>query len=123
MMFASIPSVLPQVKSGQVNAIAMGSAKRVPSLPDIPTLSESGYKGFETSQWYGIMAPAGTPQAVIDRLQKDITKALKSKEESKRMLDDGAVLVGDTPAQFSAFIKSEQGRWGKVVEKAKITID
>jgi len=69
------------------------------------------------------MAPAGTPQPVIDRLQKEITKSVKSKEEAIKMLDDGAVLVGDTPAQFGAFIKSEQSRWAKVVEKAKITVD
>jgi tripartite-type tricarboxylate transporter receptor subunit TctC len=69
------------------------------------------------------MVPVGTPQPVIDRLQKEIAKSLKSKEDSKKMLEDGAVLVGDTPAQFGTFIKSEQGRWAKVVEKAKITVD
>jgi hypothetical protein len=89
----------------------------------VPTIAESGYKGFETSQWYGIIAPAGTPPAVIDRLQKEIAKSLKSKEDSKKMLEDGAILVGDTPAQFTAFIKAEQARWAKVVEKAKITVD
>ena len=69
------------------------------------------------------MAPAGTPKPIIDRLQKDIAKALKNKEDSKRMLEDGAVLIGDTPEQFAAFIKVEQGRWGKVVEKTGIQVD
>jgi tripartite-type tricarboxylate transporter receptor subunit TctC len=112
-----------QIKGGALRPLAVGSLERSKVLPNVPTIAESGYKGFETSQWYGIMAPAGTPQAVIDRLQKEIAKSLKSKEDSKRMLDDGAVLVGDTPAPFGAFIKSEQSRWAKVVEKAKITVD
>jgi tripartite-type tricarboxylate transporter receptor subunit TctC len=69
------------------------------------------------------MAPAGTPKPIIERLQREIAKSLKNKEDSKRMLDDGAVLIGDTPEQFTAFIKVEQGRWSKVVEKAGIQVD
>jgi len=121
--FNGLPSLIGQIKGGTLRPLAVGSAERSKVLPNVPTISESGYKGFETSQWYGIIVPAGTPTAIIDRLQKDIVKGLKSKEDSKRMLEDGAVLVGDTPAQFGAFIKSEQIRWAKVVEKAKITVD
>lgn len=121
--FNGLPSLIGQIKGGTLRPLAVGSAERSKVLPNVPTLSESGYKGFETSQWYGIIAPAGTPQSIIDKLQKDIAKGLKSKEDSKKMLEDGAVLVGDTPAQFGAFIKSEQARWAKVVEKAKITVD
>jgi tripartite-type tricarboxylate transporter receptor subunit TctC len=121
--FNGLPSLMGQIKGGTLRPLAVGSAERSKVLPNVPTLSESGYKGFETSQWYGIIVPAGTPQPIIDRLQKEISKALKSKEDSKRMLEDGAVLVGDTPAQFGAFIKLEQNRWAKVVEKAKITVD
>ena len=121
--FNGLPSLIGQIKGNTLRPLAVGSAERSKTLPNVPTISESGYKGFETSQWYGIIVPAGTPQPIIDRLQKDIAKGLKSKEDSKRMLEDGAVLVGDTPAQFGAFIKSEQSRWAKVVEKAKITID
>jgi hypothetical protein len=112
-----------QIKGGTLRPLAVGSADRSRVLPNVPTLSESGYKGFETSQWYGIIVPAGTPQPIIDKLQREISKTLKSKEDSKRMLEDGAILIGDTPAQFSAFIKAEQIRWAKVIEKAKITID
>lgn len=115
--------MIGQIKGGKLRPLAVGSAERSKVLPNVPTVSESGYKGFETSQWYGIIVPAGTPQSIIDRLQKDIAKGLKSKEDSKRMLEDGAVLVGYTPAQFGAFIKSEQVRWAKVVEKTKITIE
>jgi tripartite-type tricarboxylate transporter receptor subunit TctC len=121
--FNGLPSLIGQIKGGTLRPLAVGSAERSRVLPKVPTLAESGYKGFETSQWYGIMVPAGTPQPIIDRLQKEIAKSLKSKEDSKKMLEDGAVLVGDTPEQFGAFIKSEQARWGKVVEKAKITVD
>lgn len=121
--FNGLPSLIGQIKGNTLRPLAVGSAERSKTLPNVPTISESGYKGFETSQWYGIIVPAGTPQPIIDRLQKDIAKGFKSKEDSKRMLEDGAVLVGDTPAQFGAFIKSEQSRWAKVVEKAKITID
>jgi len=121
--FNGLPSLMGQIKGGALRPLAVGSADRSKVVPNVPTLSELGYKGFETSQWYGIIVPAGTPQPIIDRLQKEIAKALQSKEESKRMLDDGAVLIGDMPAQFSAFIKTEQNRWAKVIEKAKITID
>jgi tripartite-type tricarboxylate transporter receptor subunit TctC len=121
--FNGLPSLMGQIKGGALRPLAVGSAERSKVLPNVPTLSESGYKGFETSQWYGIIVPAGTPQPIIDRLQREIAKSLKSKEDSKRMLEDGAVLVGDTPAQFTAFIKLEQNRWNKVIEKAKITID
>lgn len=121
--FNGLPSLIGQIKGNSLRPLAVGSAERSKALPNLPTLSESGYKGFETSQWYGIIVPAGTPQPIIDRLQKDIAKGLKSKEDSRRMLEDGAVLIGDTPTQFGAFIKSEQARWGKVVEKAKIIVD
>lgn len=121
--FNGLPSLMGQIKGGTLRPLAVGSADRSRVLPNVPTLSESGYKGFETSQWYGIIVPAGTPQPIIDKLQREIAKTLKSKEDSKRMLEDGAILVGDTPAQFGAFIKAEQIRWAKVIEKAKITID
>ena len=121
--FNGLPSLIGQFKGKALRPLATGSAERSKVLSNVPTISELGYKGFETSQWYGIIVPAGTPPAIIERLQKDIAKGLNSKEESKRMLEDGAVLIGDTPTQFSTFIKSEQARWAKVVEKAKISVD
>lgn len=121
--FNGLPSLIGQIKGGTLIPLAVGSATRAPSLPNVPTIAESGYKGFETSQWYGVMAPAGTPKDVINRLHKEITIALKSKEGTKRMVEDGATLVGNTPEEFSRFIKSEQTRWGSVISKAKITMD
>lgn len=121
--FNGLPSLMGQIKGGTLRPLAVGSSERSKVLPNVATLSELGYKGFETSQWYGIMVPAGTPQPIIEKLQQEIAKSLKSKEDSKKMLEDGAVLVGDTPSQFATFIKLEQSRWAKVVEKAKISVD
>lgn len=121
--FNGLPSLIGQIKGGALIPLAVGTATRSPSLPNVPTIAESGYKGFETSQWYGVLVPAGTPKEVINKLQKEIAIALKSKEGTKRMVEDGASLVGNTPEEFSKFIKVEQDRWTKVINKAKITID
>ena len=121
--FNGLPSLIGQIKGGALIPLAVGSATRSPSLPNVPTIAESGYKGFETSQWYGVIAPAGTPKVIINKLQKEIAIALKSKEGTKRMVEDGATLVGNTPADFEKFIKAEQVRWGAVITKAKITMD
>lgn len=121
--FNGLPSLIGQIKGGALIPLAVGSATRSPSLPNVPTIAESGYKGFETSQWYGIMAPAKTPKEIIDRLQKEIAIALKSKDGTKRMVEDGATLVGNTPEEFAKFIRLEQTRWGAVISKAKITMD
>lgn len=123
MMFASIPSVLAQVKSGQVNAIAMGSSKRVPSLPDIPTLSESGVPGFEAYSWVGILAPAKTPKDIITKLNKEIVDILKQKDVADMLNQQGALPVGDTPEQFAAYVKAEINKWGAVVKSANIKAD
>lgn len=121
--FNGLPSLIGQIKGGALIPLAVGTATRSPSLPNVPTIAESGYKGFETSQWYGVLVPAGTSKEIINKLQKEIAIALKSKEGTKRMVEDGASLVGNTPEEFSKFIKIEQDRWTKVINKAKITID
>ncbi len=121
--FNGLPSLIGQIKGGTLIPLAVGSATRSPSLPNVPTIAESGYKSFETSQWYGVITPAGTPKEIINKLQKEIAIALKSKEGTKRMVEDGATLVGNTPEDFAKFIKAEQARWGTVITKAKITMD
>ena len=103
--------------------LAVGSSARASSLPEVPTIAESGYPSFETSQWYGLMAPAGTPTEIVSRLQTEVALALKSPEGTKRMRDDGALLIGDTPQEFAHFIAQERARWGEVVKKAKINVD
>jgi tripartite-type tricarboxylate transporter receptor subunit TctC len=121
--FNGLPSLIGQIKGNNLTPLAVGSGARSLILPNVPTISESGYKGFETSQWYGLMAPAGTPIAIVEQLQQSTVKILQSKEGSKRMLDDGATLVGNTSEDFRKFIRLEQERWTKVVIKAKISID
>ncbi len=117
------PAVIPHIRSGKLRAIAVGSAERTPALPDVGTVAEQGYPGFETSQWYGLLAPAGTPKAIIDRLAAESTKALKASSVTERFASDSARGVGGTPEQFAAFIREEQKRWQDVVRRANIVID
>jgi len=117
---AGTPPLMPHIKSGKVRPIAVGMPKRIAALPDVPTVAEQGYKGFETSQWYGLIAPAKTPDAVLKRLHAEAAKAAKSKQVAERFAADNAIAVGNSPAEFAAFIKKEQERWSDVVKKANI---
>ena len=123
MLYSSIPSVLPQVRSGQLTALAVGSAKRLPSLPDIPTLAETGVPGYEAYSWVGIVAPAKTPKAIVTRLNQEIVDILKQKDVAEKLNQQGALPVGDTPEQFGAYIKAEIDKWGSVVRAANIKAD
>jgi tripartite-type tricarboxylate transporter receptor subunit TctC len=120
MLYSSIPSVLPHVQQKQLNAIAVGSAKRVPSLPEIPTIAESGVPGYEAYSWVGMIAPAGTPKDVIARLHRESTDILKQKDVAEKLNGQGALPVGDTPEQFGAYIKAEIDKWGAVVRSSNI---
>ena len=120
---AGTPPLLPHVKSGKLRVVAVGGARRLPSIPDVPTVAEQGYPGFETSQWYGINAPAKTPPAVIKRLAEEAAKAAKSPLMLERLAVDDAEAVGSTPEAYAAFIKKEQARWSKVVKTAGIKAD
>jgi tripartite-type tricarboxylate transporter receptor subunit TctC len=117
---AGTPPLLPHIKSGKLRAIAVGMPQRIAVLPDVATVAEEGYKGFETSQWYGFIAPAKTPEAVIKRLHADAAKAVKTPAVAERFAADNALPIGSTPAEFAEFIKQEQARWSDVVRKAKI---
>jgi tripartite-type tricarboxylate transporter receptor subunit TctC len=123
MLYSSIPSVLPQVRSGQLNALAVGSAKRLPSLPEIPTIAETGVPGYEAYSWVGIVAPAKTPKAIVTRLNQEIVDILKQKDVAEKLNQQGALPVGDTPEQFAAYIKTEIDKWGAVVRAANIKAD
>jgi tripartite-type tricarboxylate transporter receptor subunit TctC len=120
---AGTPALLPHIKSGRLRAIAMGTAQRLPILPDVPTVAEMGYKDFETSQWYGILAPAGTPRDVVVKLQEESLKALKSNAVTERFATDSAVGGGGTPAEFAAFIAQQQKIWKEIVQRAGIKAD
>jgi tripartite-type tricarboxylate transporter receptor subunit TctC len=120
---AGTPALLPHIKSGKLRAIAVGTTKRIPALPDTPTVAELGYADFETSQWYGVLVPAGTPREVVMKLNAEINKALQSSHVTQRYAADNAVAEIGTPEQFAAFIAREQARWRDVVRKASITIE
>ena len=120
---AGTPPLMPHVKSGKLRVIAVGTAKRLHTLPNVGTVAEQGYPGFETSQWYGLNAPAKTPDAIIQRLAVEAAKAARSPKVAERFAADDAEGIGSTPAEYGAFVKKEQERWSKVVRTAKIKAD
>jgi tripartite-type tricarboxylate transporter receptor subunit TctC len=117
---AGTPPLLPHVKSGRLRVIAVGAAKRLAILPDVATVAEQGYPGFETTQWYGLNAPAKTPAAIVKRLADEAGKAARLQSITERFAADSAEAVGSTPEEYAAFIAQEQARWGDVVRKAGI---
>src|SRR3954468_21758549 len=120
---AGTPPLMPHVKSGKLRVIAVGTSKRLHSLPDVGTVAEQGYPGFETSQWYGLNAPAGTPEPIVRLLAAEAAKAAKSALLLERFQSDDAEAVGSTPQEYAAFIKKEQERWSKVVRAANVKAD
>ena len=117
---AGSPPLLPHVKAGKLRIVAVGSAQRISVVPDVPTVAEQGYPGFETTQWYGLNAPAKTPPAIIKRLADEAAKAAKQPSVAERFAVDSAEAVGSTPQEYAEFIAREQARWGEVVRKAGI---
>lgn len=116
-------AILPHIKAGKLRCIATGSSRRLPQLPDVPTVAEQGFPGFEMTQWYGLLAPSGMPQSAIDKLAAETAKAMKAPASQERLNQDAAEPVGNTPAQFAQFIAAEQKRWKSVVDRAKIKAD
>lgn len=123
MLYSSIPSVLPYVQQGRLNAVAVGSAQRLKSLPNIPTIAESGVPGYEAYSWVGMIAPANTPKEIVTRLNREIIDILKQKDVEEKLNQQGAIPVADTPEQFSSYIAAEIKKWGAVVKMANIKVD
>lgn len=119
LFFDSIPSALPHVKSGRVRALGVASSARSPVLPDVPAIGES-LKGFQADSWFGIMVPAGTPKAIVAKLDGDIQKALAHQEVKDRLLAVGGFVTGGGPAELAARVKDDVAKWGKVVRLAGI---
>jgi tripartite-type tricarboxylate transporter receptor subunit TctC len=120
---AGTPPFLPHVKAGKLRVVAVGTTKRLTILPEVKTVAEQGYPGFETSQWYGLNAPAKTPDAVVNRLAAESAKAAKSAAVLKQLEPDAAEAIGSTPQEYEQYIAQEQARWSEVVRKAHIKAD
>ena len=124
LMFDNLPSALPQIKSGKLKALAVTSATRSSAVPDLPTIAEAGpVKGFEASSWFGLLAPAGTPADIVNRIALETTKALQSPVLKERLLSQGAIPGGQTPGEFTKFIAAETSKWAQVVKASGAKVD
>lgn len=120
LYFATMPAAMPHVKSGKLRPVAVTSEKRSQTLPEFPTIAETGVAGYEAATWYGLLAPAQTPRVIVTRLHGEVVKILGVAEMRERLVAQGFEPVGNTPEQFGAYIKSEIAKWGKVIREAGI---
>ena len=120
MLFSGVPALLPHIQSGRLRALAIGSLKRFPALPTVPTLDEAGLKDYEATTWFGLMAPAKVPKDIVARLNSEIGKALASKEVHDRFINEGVEPMGGTPEQFGMFIRDEIEKYAKVVKAGNL---
>ena len=124
VMFDNLPSALPHIKSGKLKALAVTSSQRSAVLPDVPTVEEAGnLKGFDASSWFGLLAPAGTPPDIVNRLQQESAKALNNPEKKEKLLSQGAIPGGNTPSDFSKMIGFEIKKWAQVVKVSGAKVD
>ena len=123
LTFDTLPSAMPYVKGGKLKAIAVTSAKRTRSLPDLPTIAEAGVPGYEVTSWYGLLAPAGTPPDIVKKLSADFVRAIRIPEVSEKMIEAGAEPVANTSEQFAEFIRSELKKWAVVVQGSAARVD
>ncbi|HEY3149147.1 MAG TPA: tripartite tricarboxylate transporter substrate binding protein [Dongiaceae bacterium] len=123
LYMSSVPTLLGHIRQGKLRALAVTSAKRVDDLPNVPTINESGYKGFNAVTWFGLLAPAGTPKDIVARLNAEFNKALQQPALRKRLGDEGADPAGGTPEQFASLIKDDIPRWGKIVKDSGAKVD
>ncbi len=126
VMFDNLPSSMAQIKGGKLTALAVTSAQRSPALPDVPTVEEAGgpsLKGFEASSWFGLLAPAGTPPEIVNRIQQEVAKSLATPAIKEKMLAQGAIPSGNSPADFTKLIASEHVKWAKVVKDSGAKVD
>jgi tripartite-type tricarboxylate transporter receptor subunit TctC len=120
VFFSSTANAMPHVKAGKLRAIAVTTTKRIPALPDVPTIAESGVPGYDVVLWHGLIGPKGLPRAVVDRINGEVTKSLKLKETAEQLQNDGVAPAGGTPEQFAAQIRKEIGIWKKVAADAGV---
>lgn len=122
-MFDNLPSAMPHIKSGGLRAIAITTAKRSTTLPDLPSIAESGVPGYDASSWFGLWAPVATPAALVARLNTEVNTILSQADVKQVLKEQGAEAAPDTPEQFAAFIQAEAGKWSKVVKAANVQLD
>ncbi len=122
-MFSSVVAIVPSIKAGRLRALAVTGKRRAAALPEVPTLDESGVPGYEAGSWYGILAPAGTPQAIVAKLHEAIVHALARPEVRERLVSEGAEVIGSTPQAFAAHITAELARMGKLIRDAGIRME
>jgi len=122
MMTDSMSSVMPQVRAGKLRALGVSSARRAAAAPDIPTIAEAGLPGYESGQWYGLFAPAGTPQEIIAWLHREATAILRATNIKERLAVDGLDVVANSPDEFAALIKADIEKWTKVVKATAIPL-
>lgn len=124
VMFDNLPSSMAQIKAGKLKALAVTSSQRSAALPDVPTVEEAGnLKGFEASSWFGLLAPAGTSQDIVNRIQQEVAKALNTPVIKEKLLAQGAIPSGNTPAEFTRLIDAEHRKWAKVVKDSGAKVD
>jgi tripartite-type tricarboxylate transporter receptor subunit TctC len=124
VMFDNLPSSLPQIKAGKLRALAVTSRQRSAALPDVPTIEEAaGLKGFDATSWFGLLAPAGTPPDIVNRIQQEVAKALNTPAIKEKLLAQGAIPSGDTPAEFARHIDAEHKKWAQVVKASGAKVD
>ena len=123
LVLSSAPSVVPHVRSGRLRALAIGSAKRSPALPEVPTVAESGLPGYEYTTWYGIFAPAKTPEAIVKKMNAEIVRMLADPQMTQRFQSQGGDPASSTPAQLTAYMREEMARWTRVIKTAGIRIE
>ena len=121
--FAGVPNALAQVPQGRLKALAVTTSKRIPQLPDVPTLQEAGVPGYEASVWLALLAPAGTPKDVVAKLNSEIVKAMNSPETKKALYDAGVEPTPSTPDAMSEYMVKELERWGKVVKETGVKLE
>ena len=120
---ASVPTALSHIKGGRLRAIAVTSDKRSSELPTVPTIAESGFKGFEATTWFGLVAPAGTPDAIVKQLNTEINKVLKAPDVRAKLLSEGGDVLGGTPDQFASLLRIDLVRWGRIVRESGAKLD
>ncbi|QOF80519.1 tripartite tricarboxylate transporter substrate binding protein [Variovorax sp. 38R] len=123
MMFLSAVLAQPHVNAGRLRALAQTGAQRVPAYADVPTVAESGYSGFEVNSWVGLLAPAGTPRAVVDRLQAEVRKIVTEPAFQQRLREQGLTGIANTPEQFAAVLRTEQDKWTRLVRERRLSLE